>query len=87
MPEPRISSEQVRAARALLRWEQKDLAKASGVSLPTVIRLERDPGPLKGYARTVALIRGAFEAEGLVFLMPGDGGGEGVRFNCVNRFA
>lgn len=79
MREGRISAEQVRAARALLRWEQKDLAKAAAVSLPTVIRLERDPGPLKGYDRTVEMIREAFEREGLVFLMAGDGGGEGVR--------
>ncbi|MFN3687576.1 helix-turn-helix domain-containing protein [Salinarimonas sp.] len=79
MAEPRITAEQVRAARALLRWEQKDLADKSGVSHPTVVRLERDPGPLKGYARTVAAIREAFEREGVVFLMKGDGGGEGVR--------
>ena len=35
-----LSSELVRAARALLRWEQRDLATASSVSLPTVKRLE-----------------------------------------------
>lgn len=78
----RISSEQVRAARALLRWEQRELAERSTVSHPTIARLELQPGPLKGYARTVDLIRGAFEREGLVFLMPGDGGGEGVRFSA-----
>ena len=35
-----ITSELIRAARALLRWEQRHLAHASGVSLPTIKRLE-----------------------------------------------
>ena len=34
-----LSSELIRAARALLRWEQRDLSDASSVSLPTVKRL------------------------------------------------
>src|SRR6516162_6763095 len=38
-----LTSEQVRAARMLLRWEQKDLAEASGVSLPSIKRLETQP--------------------------------------------
>ena len=37
-----LSSELLRAARALLRWEQRDLATASSVSLPTIKRLEID---------------------------------------------
>ena len=40
-----ISSELVRAARALLRWEQRDLAAASSVSLPTIKRLEANARP------------------------------------------
>jgi hypothetical protein len=35
-----ITSEQVQAARALLRWEQKDLAATLKVSLPSINRLE-----------------------------------------------
>jgi len=76
---PRITSEQVRAARALLRWEQKDLAKASGISLPSIKRLETQPGALGGYDATVEAIREAFEREGVVFLMRGDGDGVGVQ--------
>jgi transcriptional regulator with XRE-family HTH domain len=37
-------NELIRAARALLRWEQRDLAQASGVSLPTIKRLRRSSG-------------------------------------------
>ena len=39
-----LSSELIRAARALLRWEQRDLSHASSVSLPTIKRLELKPG-------------------------------------------
>lgn len=77
--QPRITSEQVRAARALLRWEQKDLADRSGVSLPSIKRLELVPGPLGGYDATVAAIRKALEDGGVVFVER-NGGGVGVRF-------
>jgi predicted transcriptional regulator len=62
-----MTSEHVRAARMLLRWEQKNLAKRSGVSLPTIKRLEAKPGPLGAYASTLAAIRAAFEDEGIEF--------------------
>ena len=39
-----LSSEVIRAARALLRWEQRDLAEASSVSLPTIKRLKLKTG-------------------------------------------
>lgn len=70
-----ISSEQVRAARMLLRWEQSDLARASGVSLPSVKRLERKAGPLSAQAKTVEALRAALEAEGIAFT---NGGRPGV---------
>jgi predicted transcriptional regulator len=73
-----ITSEQVRAARALLRWEQKNLAEASGVSLPSIKRLETQPGELAAQSRTVYAIRSALEAAGVDFI-PENGGGAGVR--------
>ncbi len=73
-----VTSEQVRAARALLRWEQKDLAAASMVSLPSVQRLETKPGPLAAQPRTVAAIRTALEQAGVEFIAE-NGGGAGVR--------
>jgi transcriptional regulator with XRE-family HTH domain len=69
-----MTSEQVRAARMLLRWEQKELARKSGISLPTIKRLESQPGTLSAYADTIAAIRKAFEDQGIEFLngdMPG----------------
>lgn len=73
-----LTSEQVRAARALLRWEQKDLAEASGVSLPSVKRLEQKPGPLAAQGRTISDLRRALEQAGVQFI-PENGGGAGVR--------
>jgi transcriptional regulator with XRE-family HTH domain len=73
-----ITSEQVRAARALLRWEQRDLAEASGVSLPTVKRLETQPGGLAAQERTIVELRRALETAGVEFIAE-NGGGAGVR--------
>jgi len=73
-----LTSEQIRAARALIRWEQRDLAGASGVSLPSIKRLETQPGALAAQQRTVEALRHALEAAGVEFI-PENGGGAGVR--------
>ena len=71
-----LTSEQIRAARALLRIEQRRLAEASGVSLETVKRIERTPGPISAYAATVEKLQGALETAGVEFT---NGGQPGVR--------
>lgn len=73
-----LTSEQIRAARMLLRWEQRDLAEASGISLPSVKRLETQPGPLSAQERTLTELRKALEKAGVEFI-PENGGGAGVR--------
>jgi hypothetical protein len=62
----------------LLRWEQKDLANASGVSLPSIKRLETQPGELGAQERTMDAITKALEKAGIEFI-PENGGGAGVR--------
>jgi predicted transcriptional regulator len=74
-----ITSEQVRAARALIRWEQRDLAETSKVSLPSIKRLETTPGPLAAQARTVEALRAALEAAGVEFT---NGDQPGVRMRA-----
>jgi predicted transcriptional regulator len=75
-----LTSEQVRAARALLRIEQKDLAEASEVSLPSIRRPEAQPGPLAAQPRTVSAIRRALEAAGVQFIdQNGNGPGDRLR--------
>ena len=73
-----LSSELIRAGRALLRWEQRDLAAASSVSLPTIKRLESKPGIMAAHASTVAALKEALEGAGLEFIGE-NGGGPGVR--------
>lgn len=69
---------QVKAARALLGWAQGDLAAKSGVSKPTIARLETADGDLGGYADTRDKILQAFEAAGVIFIEE-NGEGPGVR--------
>ena len=62
-----LTSEQIRAARAMLRIEQRDLAERSGVSLETVKRIERTPGAVSAYTSTMAAIQRALEDCGIEF--------------------
>ncbi len=62
----------------MLRWEQRDLAEASGVSLPSIKRLETQPGPLSAQERTLTELRRALEKAGVEFIAE-NGGGAGVR--------
>lgn len=73
-----ITTRQAKAARALLAWSQEDLAEASGVSIPTVKRLEAEDGPIGGRADTGAKLQAALEAAGVQFISE-NGGGLGVR--------
>ena len=73
-----LSSELVRAARALLRWDQRDLEAASSVSLPTIKRLESKPGIMAAHPATVLALRRAIETAGIEFIDE-NGGGSGVR--------
>jgi predicted transcriptional regulator len=76
-----ITSEQVRAARALIRWEQRNLAETSKVSLPSIKRLETTPGALSAQPRTIEAIRPALEAAGIEFT---NGDRPGVRLRKKN---
>jgi transcriptional regulator with XRE-family HTH domain len=68
----------VKAARALLGWSQEDLARASGISLPTVKRLEAVDGLIGGRANTATQIVDALRAAGVLFLEENNEGA-GVR--------
>jgi transcriptional regulator with XRE-family HTH domain len=71
-----ISSAQIRAARALLRWSANDLADHSGIGVATIRRLELEDGIPSSYTRTNTLIRKSLEAAGVEFIgTPEDGPG------------
>ena len=73
-----ITTDQLRAARALLRWSGEQLAAASGVSLVTIRRGEAGQGPVAMIPANARAIRTALEAGGVEFI-PQNGGGPGVR--------
>ncbi len=75
---PKVSIEQIKAARALLGWSQADHAERSGVSLPTIKRLEAAGGKLGGSPSTGEKLLAALDAAGVIFL-PENGDGPGVR--------
>ncbi len=73
-----LTGEQIRAARALSRWGQTELAEAASVSVETVKRLEKTHGDVRANMTTVTAIIRAFEAVGVVFDVS-KGSGPGVR--------
>jgi hypothetical protein len=73
-----ISSAQLRAARALLRWSALDLAKASKIGVATIRRVEVLDGDIPVTAANEIAIRRALEAAGVQFIDE-NGGGAGVR--------
>ncbi|MGN7772197.1 helix-turn-helix domain-containing protein [Phyllobacterium sp. 22552] len=70
-----ITSEQCRAARALLNWTQADLAERVSIS-PVSIRAFEKGGEMRGSNRK--LIRLTLEQAGITFIAE-NGGGAGVR--------
>ncbi len=71
----RLTSEMIKAARALLGWNRTELAEAAGLSLPTINRIEKEPGPVHGARVTEESIEKAFEKARIEFLFDR---GEGV---------
>jgi transcriptional regulator with XRE-family HTH domain len=62
--------------------EQKALAEASGVSLPTIQRMEASNGVVRGVIDSLMKVMAALEAAGVEFINEGatsTGGGRGVR--------
>jgi transcriptional regulator with XRE-family HTH domain len=78
-----LTGEQLRAARAMLRMEQSDLAERAGVSVETVRRLEAIEGPLSGRDGTITRVINVLRLAGIEFIdEDGTDGraGSGVRF-------
>ena len=73
-----ILSEQIKAARSLLDWDQKELATRAGVGITTVKRLEARSGVVGGTMDTVVRLKSALEAAGIEFI-GGTGDGPGGR--------
>ena len=62
-----LSAVQIRIARTLLHWEQRDLAEASKVPLGAIKRIESVPKQLRARRRTADAIRQTFKKHGVTF--------------------
>lgn len=81
-----ISSAQLRAARALLGIDQRQLAEMAGLSVPTIQRMEASEGLIRGNVDSLMKLIVALGASGVEFI--GDGavspaGGPGIRLKKV----
>ena len=78
-----ITAAQMRAARALLGIDQRQLADLSGVSLPTIQRMESSDGNVRGVVDTLTKVMEAFDKAGVDLIGENESsprGGRGVRF-------
>ena len=72
----------MRAARALLGLDQRGLAERSGLSLPTIQRMEASDGVIRGNVDSLMKLTGALATAGIELIGEGavsSGGGRGVR--------
>lgn len=77
-----ITAQQLRAARALLGMDQRDLAQVAHLSLPTIQRMEASDGVIRGNVESLMKLTDALERAGVELINEGaisDKGGRGVR--------
>jgi transcriptional regulator with XRE-family HTH domain len=78
-----ITAAQLRAARALAGLDQRKLADLSGLSLPTIQRMEASEGVVRGNVDSLMKLVAALDAAGIELIgegMTSSDGGRGVRF-------
>jgi transcriptional regulator with XRE-family HTH domain len=83
-----ITAAQLRAARALLGLDQRELAQLCGLSLPTIRRMEASNGVIRGNMDSVMKLIDALAAGGIELIgdgAPSSGGGRGVRLKGTRQ--
>jgi transcriptional regulator with XRE-family HTH domain len=77
-----LTAPQLRAARALLGIDQRTLAEKSGLSLPTIQRMEASDGVIRGNVDSLMKLVAALDSAGIELISDNaasSGGGRGVR--------
>ncbi len=74
-----ITSDQIRAARALLDWSRAELSENSGIGLSALMRLESFEGVPGGNVKTLETVQKAFENADIEFIGTPENGA-GVRW-------
>lgn len=78
-----ITAAQLRAARSLAGLDQRKLAELSGLSLPTIQRMETSEDVVRGNVDSLTKLMAALDSIGIEFIGEGavsPAGGRGVRF-------
>ena len=81
-----ISGAQLRASRALLGIDQRRLAALSGLSLPTIQRMEASDGVIRGNVDSLMKLVAALDAAGIELIgenASSNGRGRGVRLKAA----
>ena len=81
-----MSAAQLRAVRALLGIDQRQLADLAGLSVPTIQRMEASDGVIRGNVDSLTKLIAAFDAAGIELIGEGavsPGGGRGVRLKAT----
>jgi len=84
-----ITANQLRAARALLNIDQREIADMADLSVPTIQRMEASEGVIRANVDSLMKLVSALESAGIELINPGAtsaSGGRGVRLreNVVN---
>ena len=77
-----ITANQLRAARALLNIDQRQIAELAGLSVPTIQRMEASDGVIRGNVDSLMKLVSALDHAGIELISPGvlsSTGGRGVR--------
>ncbi len=85
-----ITAPQLRAARALLGIDQRQLAELAGVSVPTIQRMEASGHVIRGNVDTLMRLLAALDAAGVEVINEGavsEDGGRGVRLKTQTHIA
>ena len=81
-----ITSSQLRAARALLGLDQRQLAERCALSVPTIQRMEASEGTIRGTVDSLTKLIRALDEAGVILIdegAPSESGGRGVRLKTA----
>lgn len=85
-----ITAPQLRAARALLGIDQRRLAELSGLSVPTIQRMEASEATIRGNVDSLMKLIAALDVAGIELIAEGavsQAGGRGVRLKTKDNDA
>lgn len=78
-----VTGQQIRMARAALRWSARELAERTGLAIKTIQRIEAIDGTPSSYSSTLKDLQACFESAGIEFIGTPDDG-PGIRIHTAS---